>query len=304
LDDERAAAKWTLAVDAVTAEVTAALAEAGVASVLLKGPVIASWLYDDPAARPYADTDLLVDPSRAEAAGAVLRTLRFRPPPDPGTGPVPAREWRRGAFTVDVHETLPGATADWRTTWAVLSADTARRPVAGVEVAVLAEPARLAHLALHAAQHGPYLPLPLEDLRRGVERVPDTRWRSAADVAERIGAEAAFAGGLSLLPEGRRLLERIGLEVRDYAEWLLGVPLVGGFARLADAPGIRAKAALLVAELVPPAEYMRSWTPIARRSRRGLAAAYLWRWLYLLLAAPPALGAWRRARRGSENASD
>ena len=40
--------------------------------MLIKGPVFARWLYDDPAERPYRDLDLLVAPDRVDAARRTL----------------------------------------------------------------------------------------------------------------------------------------------------------------------------------------------------------------------------------------
>jgi Uncharacterised nucleotidyltransferase len=53
------AAGVSLHLDAVTTEVVLALREAGIPSVLLRGPAIARWLYEDPTERSYVDTDLL-----------------------------------------------------------------------------------------------------------------------------------------------------------------------------------------------------------------------------------------------------
>jgi hypothetical protein len=295
----RAAAMWTLAVDVVTAEVVTAFDEAGVESILLKGPAIAAWLYEDPAGRPYMDTDLLVGPAATGAARTALEARGFHadfgPLPHPGMESPPSHPWRRDSFVVDLHETLPGATAERGRAWTVLRAQSTEVPVGGRPVRALGEPGRLAHVALHAAHHGPAIERPVEDLRRALSLVGEPGWRSAAKVADAIGASAAFAAGLSLLPEGRRLLARLGIEVDRSSAALHGVPVAGGIERLSAAPGVAAKGAILRAELLPSAEFMRWWSPLARRSRRGLLAAYLWRWLYLLWHAPAAL----RARRGA-----
>ena len=304
MGERPAAAMWTLAVDAVTAEVVTALDEAGVDSLLLKGPSVAGWLYEDRALRPYVDSDLLVDPAGVETARATLAERGFRPEfgplPHPGMESAPSYPWRRDAFVVDLHETLPGATADRPRTWAVLRAGASEEPVGGRTVATLGEPARLAHVALHAAHDVPTQPGPREDLRRALALVPDEGWRSAAGVAADIGAPTAFAAGLGLLPEGRGLLARLGLELDSSAERLLrrrDVPMLGGIERLSAARGTAAKAAILRGELLPSAAFMRWWTPVARRSRGGLLAAYAWRWAYLARHAPAALRAWRRTSR-------
>jgi hypothetical protein len=170
--------------------------------------------------------------------------------------------------------------------WAALRPGSEELIVAGTPTPVLGRPARLAHVALHAAHHGPRVERPIEDVRRALRRASEEEWREAADVAARIGATRAFAAGLAL---GRGGAPAAG----DAAE----VPLAAGFARVSAAPGLRAKARLVAEELVPSAEFMRWWTPLARRSRRGLAAAYLWRWAFLEVRAPAALTAWRRMDR-------
>src|SRR5207248_10574335 len=65
--------------DVALAEVACALSRAGLRSLVLKGPAIASWLYDDPADRAYGDIDLLVDPARFAQAESVLGRLGFEP---------------------------------------------------------------------------------------------------------------------------------------------------------------------------------------------------------------------------------
>jgi hypothetical protein len=295
---------WTLAVDAVTAEVTAALESEGVESLLLKGPTIAGWLYSDPAERPYTDSDLLVDPSRSGAAHAALEAAGFRrefgPLPHTGMESPPSFPWSRDGLAVDLHVTLAGATADPASVWEVLRSGAAEQVVGGREVRTLGEPARLAHLALHAAHHGPRVEPPLRDLRRALERCSDERWAEAAAVADRIGASTAFANGLGLVPAGRERSARLGLAADYSAAWRLGVqdePLAAGIERLARAPGLRGKGAMLRDELFPTPEFMRWWTPKVRGSWPGLPRAYAWRWSYLARQGPSAVRAWRRARR-------
>ena len=110
-----------MAVDAVTAEVVSALADDGVDSLLLKGPSVADWLYDDDS-RTYVDSDLLVAPDRMAAARATLERLGFRQQfgslPHPGMEAPPSAPWQRDAFQVDLHERLQGATEDRGRLWA------------------------------------------------------------------------------------------------------------------------------------------------------------------------------------------
>lgn len=306
--DAQGGAIWTAAVDAVTAEVTRAFQRAGVESLLLKGPSIANWLYDG-RSRGYRDTDLLVDPDRLDDARAALSRLGFQPTfgglPHPGMERPPAAAWRRGPFFVDLHETLPGARASREAVWTVLHKGAKELPVGGMNVQVLDEPARLVHIALHAAHHGPGVAQPLRDLRAALVRFGPGEWGQARRVAEALDAVPAFAIGLSLLPEGREVCVQLGLEPSPSPEWLLralgGIPVAEGLERLRTAPGMRQRAKILLAELFPSAEFMRWWSPFARRSRRGLAAAYLWRLAFLTVRAPGGIRAWRRARRQSRD---
>jgi hypothetical protein len=70
-----------------------------------------------------------------------------------------------------------------------------------------------------------------------------------------------------------------------------------GFARLASTPGISAKVSTTLRKLFPTPSFMRHWSRLARRGAGGLALAYAWRPLWLLLQLGPAAVAWRRARK-------
>ncbi len=52
----------------------------------------------------------------------------------------------------------------------------------------------------------------------------------------------------------------------------------------------------MAGELFPRPEFMRWWSPLARRGRLGLVLSYPRRWLWLALQAPRGLWAVRRAR--------
>jgi Uncharacterised nucleotidyltransferase len=104
----------TLRIDAATAEVVGALRNAGVPSILLKGPSVPRWIYDV-ASRPYGDCDLLVPRSDVEASEQSLRSLGFERGglhSIPGDWPRHAAVYRRGDVVVDLHQTLLGVTAD------------------------------------------------------------------------------------------------------------------------------------------------------------------------------------------------
>src|SRR4051794_16150604 len=66
------AAARTLALDAVAGELASQFEQAGIRSILLKGPAMARWLYEDESVRAYVDIDLLVSPADLGAATKLL----------------------------------------------------------------------------------------------------------------------------------------------------------------------------------------------------------------------------------------
>jgi len=173
--------------------------------------------------------------------------------------------------------------------------------VTRVEVRALDVPARTMHLALHAAQNGPRDAKPMADLRRGVAQVGMDDWRAAAALSERLGAVQAFAEGLRLCEAGAILADDLGLP-RAPRNLELQLRITSApfeslfFARLADTPGLRAKAALVCRKLWPTPDYMRMRFEVARRGRLGLLGAHLIRPVSLFRRSGPAISAWARAR--------
>ena len=206
--------------------------------------------------------------------------------------------WRRGRSVVDLHTSYYGIGADPARAWEVLSRDTEELTVARATVEALALPQRALLVALHAAHHGGRAPRAMTDLDRAIRLVPEEVWREAASVAEEIDAVGALAAGLTMLPPGEPLALRIGLAGRASPESTLRrTEVAEGFARLSAADGAGARARLLARELCPSPAFLRWSTPLARRGRRGLAAAYVWRWMWLARRAPAGYRAFRRMRR-------
>jgi Uncharacterised nucleotidyltransferase len=296
-----------LRVDAGTAEVLERLDRAGAAALLLKGPAIARWLYPDGADRQYVDCDLLVSPADRKAAEDALRSLGYVGLLErwgmPSWWCEHAAVWQRASdgLCVDLHRTLIGIRVDHATAWRVLSADSEKMMVAGRPVPTLARPAQAMHVALHAAQHGLGWAPAIADLERALGAGDDDLWRSAAAVATKLQATAAFVAGLRLAPSGQQLVARLGLpNARSVqAELRAGSPppLALGFEQLARAPGMRARAAILWRKLAPAPDFLRDSDPRAADGRTGLARAYLRRMLWLLRQAPRGLHAWYRVRR-------
>lgn len=292
---------WALYVDRLTAELANAFERREIASILLKGPAIARWLYDDGSVRSYSDCDLLVAPDQLSAAQSVLRELGFRDTQSPLAHPrLESHEWRRAEHRVDLHTTLIGIRASPQAVWETLWPLTETAVVGGERVQVLSPPARALHVVLHAAQHGRAEPKPLEDLRRALAMVAEPAWLEVLALARRLHAVEAFATGLRLLPQGAALASRLDLGSAASADATLRlepVPLALAFEHLASTPGWNARLRIVLRELFPTAAFMRWWLPLARRGSPGLAAAYCWRPLWLLAHLVPGLLAWRRARR-------
>jgi hypothetical protein len=307
MPDNLRLAAFSFGVDRVTAQVTNALDAASVPSILLKGPVIATWLYAESGQRLYGDTDLLVRKADWKRAMVELELLDFvdelgllaHPRMESPAGH-PLERSADGA-AVDLHCTLFGIGADPEVVWKTFSVGAVRQRVGGAEVSMPSHPARLLHIALHAVQHGgAALPKAMIDLERAVARVPAPLWREACELAERLDAAPTFAAGLRLIPPGRELADAIGAGHGEPTGAILrvtGVPLAEGFGELAEAPGMRGKLAIARRELFPNPAFMRWWTPLARRGPLGLAAAYVWRLLWLACHALPGYRAWRRAAR-------
>jgi putative nucleotidyltransferase-like protein len=297
-------AALSLRVDAVTTEVVSKLRSGGVRPILLKGPSIATWLYEDGTPRPYRDTDLLVAPEALRAASGALRGLGFREQPG-----VSSYTWfrRSDRSVVDLHDTLFGVEADPDHAWAVLSEGTETMRIGALEVETLGRPARLLYVVLHAAQHESHrFEQPLKDLERALHHAEEQPWTEAANLASQLRAGPTFAAGLRLLPDGGSLANRMGLgDERPLMLALRGQgerSLVVTLERLASAPGLGARLRLLARRLAPPPDYMRwRYRGLAGRGTAGLALAYLWRPASVALRLPGAIVAWRRARRAAGN---
>ncbi len=312
VDPDVTAAALALRLDGVAGIAVERLRAAGIPSILLKGATIATWLYDDGHPRPYLDIDLLVSPSDAERAKEVLAELGFVHTMNGAhPGEVGASEqelFGPDGVCIDLHVGLLGMNASLQQCWDVLVQHTDRfRLGGGTEVRALDAPARALHLALHAAQNGPIDAKAIADLERGLVKVDRGQWRAAARLADELEATEAFAAGLRLVPEGAALADELGLTHRMTVELVLrtrSAPQTAiFFERLARAPGIRKKAALLARKLFPTAVWMRANSSMARRGRVGLGWAWLLHPLSVLKRFPAALLAWRAARRAAREQS-
>ena len=295
----------SLSVDLLAAEVVSAFRSRAIRSILLKGPSITRWLYSDGEHRPYGDCDLLVPPGQAGDAQDVLLSLGFRYGFE-SSGPGELEEdlfWTRGRDTVDLHVTLHGARANPARVWSALSERVECETVGGCDMDVLTSDARAMQVALHVAHHGRREPVPMRDLERALETLPLDVWERAAVLSDDLDAIPAFAAGLSLLPAGQAIVDRLGIEKDRSVKGLLSAETAPTVAftieELRTARGVFAKAVLVVRKAFPNRTYMRLYWPRARRGRLGLVAAHCQRIASKARQLLPALIAWNRARRAS-----
>lgn len=306
----RTRAAVRLALDCATAETVDALRAHGVRAILMKGPAISRWLYDQASDRGYGDIDLLVSPGQFDAAAEVLGELGYQ-------GVLPAR-WlgiravevveheqhfvRDGQWPVevDLHRQLLWTADDPSDAWRLLSADTEQMEVGGADVDVLRPAARAVILALHAAQHGSGFPRALIDLQLAIDGLDPELWRAAAGLADDLGVSGPFATGLRLSEGGSELADRLGLEQAGSTNALLlssGDALVArALEQLRREQSLTKRARLLWTKVLPSPAYVRIGYPLARKGRAGLLAAYLWRPIRLIARAPRAVRASRTAR--------
>jgi hypothetical protein len=296
----------SLKLDVVTAEVVQRFDSAGIRSILLKGPALAAWLYEQEGSRSYSDCDLLVAPRDFEAAEQILTSLGFQRyglDAIAGDWPKHARTWiRPDGVSVDLHRTFFGVGVAPGDLWAEVSRDTEQMHVGGVDVEVLRPVARALLVALHAAKDGRRVSKVQRDLALALDRVPTETWEAAADLADRLQATDAFVAGLRIVPSGGELAGRLARSAEVSTSLALRArggapPLSAGLNWLFSSPGWKGKFGLVARKLVPPRAYMWAWKPIARRGSWGLALAYVWRPLWVLWKVGPAVRAWLQARR-------
>jgi Uncharacterised nucleotidyltransferase len=298
-----------LRVDAIAVDIARSLEARGIRAVVLKGPAIACWLYDDRAERPYGDIDLIVSPADFAETEVVLDRYGFVSWYD---GPAPERAaahavgWMRGFdlgfVSVDLHRTFWGVGVGGDAFWKAVTAQTERACVGGGELEIPAEPMRTLIVALHAAHHTDGAKA-REDLRRALDRLGPEVWDETARLARELEAESALLNALLLSPPaGVEIIRRVGLEDSPGAVPGRVVPEIdpetAGYARLAAAEGSRAKLALIVHLIFPSPRFMRQWRALAHRGWIGLVSVYVWRPVWLILNVIPRFLAWRTSPRG------
>jgi Uncharacterised nucleotidyltransferase len=297
-----------LALHAQTVRVVRAIRDAGAGCLLLKGIGHELWLYPD-GARPISrDVDVLIEPGKLQRAREAVVRLGMQPSRDE-LGPL--REEHELRFEpadgsrpfVELHNSFGFLEAPPERRWALLTADGDQIEVGGEQIDVPSVPARALLLVLHVARHGRAGDWAIEDLRRALDVVSLDEWQRAAGLAGALGASAAFSSGLQLLPAGIELADALGLVEPEDPSLRLHRQSASRWAlrmtEYAHEPAFPGLAHLLRAELIPPAQRMRTWYPLARRGWRGLVAAHVVRLGRFGLTSPWLLANWRQARAAS-----
>ena len=283
---------WALALERELVLVTGMFEEAGIGSIVLKGPAVANTVYPDPAWRPFGDLDLLVEASDLAPAVELLEAQGFvRRLPEPRAG-FDARfgkgvELRNATrIDVDLHRTLAlGSFGVWLDT-RVLFERTDVFALGGRAFRKLDAEALLLHAALHATlgSRNPRL-LALRDVAQISESArPD--WEAVGELGRSWHAQVVVAAALRaassqlrwpIPPEaepllGRRVSRR---ERRALSAYSRGSQRSDAMAlgSLRTIRGVRAKAAYARAMLLPSREFLA-----ARASERA-EGSYLRRWL-------------------------
>ncbi len=300
----------TADIDSLTAKVAGAFGREGIEVLVLKGPVLARWLYPGEV-RPYVDSDLMVAPENRPRAVGVLERLGFVEDSPWMPSLLCMAAWgtafTRSDGTVDLHCRLPGLDGDPDAIWECLAAGAGRQVIGGAELHVLDRDAVLLHVVLHAAHHANEVGKPLEDLRRALARGEESEWSSALALARAYRGVPAFVAGLRLLPEGRDLASRLDLgearslqyELRRGQDNMIAEEL---YALLFAEAKIGRKLAIAARDVFPEPGYMRWWSTLARRGKFELAGAYLWRTIWLVGQAPGAIHRLWRIRRAKNQA--
>jgi hypothetical protein len=208
----------------VSLRAIAMLADAGVPSVALKGPLLGEAIHGDPGRRPSSDIDLLVSPGQLHTAVEVMRGLGYGAPTDHVyDGGLPLLHFML------VHERgeLPPVELHWRVHWYERSFASERLLPPAVDPAGGWRPApadQLAALLLFYARDG-FVGLRLaSDLGAwwdvyGAELAPgglDELLRAYPAFARVIPAALAVAEGIVGLPAARVIasMPRLGLRER------------------------------------------------------------------------------------------
>lgn len=232
-----------LSLDALALRVIQLLDNGDIPTILLKGPVTASWLYDDPLDHPYTDVDLLIAPEDDGRASRLLKEAGFRDfhaSTFPIYRPPRERAWVNPEGIVDLHTSIQGIPFHRaHTAWDILDGAAVPFLLHGRSVRMLSERGRALHLALHAAQKYSGRKA-VQDLEQGLMRLSEDIWPDAARLAFELDATAAYVAGMSRTAEGRRHIAKLPIPVSPTVSSVLqsrgAIPEAHAIAHLSSLP--------------------------------------------------------------------
>jgi hypothetical protein len=203
------------------AEVGTRLGAAGIPCLHIKGPTVATWLYE-PGERPWGDVDILLPPSRMDDALEVLLAARFSYR-DPGLRwrtsedhaltlnyDPDGQAQRKVAAEVDIHHRFLGIDGDPEQVFAELWRRREPTRLAGLEVWFPDIATRSLIAVLNAARDPRGAKAP-KDLRRLLDAATDADWARTIALARRVDASQALRAGLEIEPAGREIVARTSL---------------------------------------------------------------------------------------------
>jgi hypothetical protein len=191
--------------------ITAALTEAGIPALALKGIVLAYAAYKDPSLRPMMDLDLLVPPGEREHAISVLRKLEFG---HPQGFPIPIRDhvWRlapeqefapplqssKSRVKVEIHTKLACSEPLFRTPVQEFWSRSTTAALGGLCARTLCPEDNLFHICLHQARTHLFEKglLPLLDIKILLESNEHWDWEGIAARSLRQGCATWMYLGL------------------------------------------------------------------------------------------------------------
>lgn len=242
---------FTLSMTAELFRILEEFGQAGIETILVKGPLVSLLAYGDSAVRSYVDLDLLVRHEVILPASQIMTALGFEadvPEEAIRAGKIPGEYLFKRPGTQQIVELHTEKTFRYYPRpmrIADLYARQRRMPLDGREVPALSLEDELVLNCIHGAKHFWERLMWPADVAAIVARHPEIVWERARKAAEDVGAGRMLRAGLLL------------------AESLLGVPVPAAMAASANADGVAKDLVRQIKSWLPGAGY----APPALRQR-------------------------------------